>query len=83
LGIVARDFQGYFLGAKCVVKRVVVDPKTAEAMAALWAVQFCKEVGFFEVLFEGDAAQVVADIKSKRPQFSKSGIFVESIRSEI
>jgi hypothetical protein len=45
LGIVARDSQGCFLGAKCVVQHVVVDPKTTKAMAALWAVQFCKESG--------------------------------------
>ncbi|XP_062174656.1 uncharacterized protein LOC133879872 [Alnus glutinosa] len=83
LGIIALNFQGHFMGAKCVMKRVVVDPKTAEAMAAFWAIQFCKEVGFFDVLFEGDAAQVVADINSKISHLSKYGHFVESIRSEI
>jgi hypothetical protein len=41
-----------FLGAKCIKKTIVVKPKIAEAMAALWAVLFCKEVGFFEVVFE-------------------------------
>jgi hypothetical protein len=33
-----------------------VEAKTAEAMAALAAVQFSKEVGFFDAIFEGNAA---------------------------
>jgi predicted metal-dependent RNase len=45
--------------------------------------QFCKEAGFFEVVFEGDAAQVVAEINSGPPHLSKSGHFVESICQEI
>jgi hypothetical protein len=31
-------------------------------MGALYAVQFCKEIGFFYVLFEGDANTVVKEI---------------------
>jgi hypothetical protein len=36
-----------------------VDTKTAETMAALGAVQFIKEVGFFDATFERDAARVI------------------------
>jgi hypothetical protein len=57
-----------FLGAKCIRKTIVVKPKIAEAMAALWAVLFCKEMGFF-VVFEGDFAQVVGEIFSNPPLF--------------
>jgi hypothetical protein len=55
----------------------------AEAMAALWTVQFHKKVGFFEVVFEGDVAHVVTEINSAPPHLSKSGYFVESICQEI
>jgi len=61
----------------------VVDPKTAEAMTTLWAVQICKDVGFFDVVFEGDAAQVIAEINSNSSHLSVSGHFVESIGNEI
>lgn len=44
LEIVAQDSQECFLGAKSVVQQVMVDPKMAEAMAALWAVKFFQEV---------------------------------------
>jgi ribonuclease HI len=65
------------------MQNVVADPKTAEAMAALGAMQFCRDVGFFDVMLEGDAAQVIAEIKSDSPLFSMSGLFVESIGNEI
>lgn len=55
----------------------------AEALAALWAVKFCKEVGFFEVILEGDAAQVVNDIISPLPHLAKSGHLTESIIQEL
>jgi ribonuclease HI len=55
---VARDHSGNVLGAKSLTKRVVAAPKLAEAMAAYEAVIFCKDVGFYEIILEGDAKQV-------------------------
>jgi hypothetical protein len=37
----------------------MIDPHEAEAIATLAAVLFSKEVGFFDVIFEGDALQIV------------------------
>jgi ribonuclease HI len=37
-----------------------IEPTTAEAMAALMAVQFCVEMGIQQVLLEGDAKNVIA-----------------------
>jgi hypothetical protein len=59
LGIIARDSNGLCMGAKCITIRARTDPKTAEFMATLQVVKFSKEVGFGDVIFEGDAAQVV------------------------
>jgi len=41
--------------------------------------QFSKEAGFWEVIFEGDAAQVVKEIKSDPPFLSKVRHFIEGI----
>jgi hypothetical protein len=38
-------------------------------VGALYAVQFCKDVGFFYVLFEGNANTVVKKINSAPPFF--------------
>jgi hypothetical protein len=59
IGIVARDEHGNFLGARAIMKKVVTTPNVVEAMAALEAILFCKQAGFFNVLLEGDAKQVI------------------------
>jgi hypothetical protein len=83
MGVVARDCRGEILGAQCGFKSIVVDAETAEAMAALWAVLFSKAEGFLDAIFEGDSAQVVAEISYSPPYLSKSGQFIESINQEI
>jgi ribonuclease HI len=83
LGIVARDNNGFVLGAKSVTKEMVAEPSIAEAMGALCAMQFCQEAGFFDVLFEGGAASVVKEINSSPPFLSKIGHFIESIHAEL
>jgi ribonuclease HI len=82
-GIVARDCDGMFLGAKCIYCPITADHVVAEALAATHAVLFSKEVGFVDVLFEGDALQVVREIQSDPPHASRIGHFVESIQHEM
>jgi hypothetical protein len=55
LGIVARDSMGEFMGAKSIMKPIVVEARLAEAMAALLAVLYGKEAGFQKIVYEGDA----------------------------
>jgi ribonuclease HI len=83
IGIVARDNNGEVLGARAVTKPVVAPPKVAEAMAALEAVLFCKAWGFFEVILEGDAKQVIDEVNSATPNLNAAGHFVEGITAEI
>jgi ribonuclease HI len=83
IGIVARDHYGNVLGAKSLTKKVVAVPKLAEAMAAYEAVIFCKDVGFYEIILEGDAKQVVDDVNSRSPKQDVSGLFVEGIKMEM
>jgi ribonuclease HI len=52
-------------------------------MAAYEAVIFCKDVGFYEIILEGDAKQVVDDVNSRSPKHDVSGLFVEGIRTEM
>jgi hypothetical protein len=79
VGLIARDCYGFVLGARCLSKNLRVEPQIAKAMAALYAMQFSKEVGFFYVLFEGDAQAVIKEIKSQRPYLSRIVHFIESI----
>jgi ribonuclease HI len=51
LGLLARDEQGHFWVACGLNQTIVVDPTMAEALAALHAVLFAKELGFSNVIF--------------------------------
>jgi hypothetical protein len=59
LGCVIRNEDGYVIGAKCCACRALVDPLCAEAMAALYALEFCCEMGFVNIESEGDSLQVI------------------------
>lgn len=83
IGIVVRDSLGEVVGARCIMQETEMDPKSAESMAALKAVLFCKEVGFSQVIFEGDASQVILDINSPPPHFSKAGHLTEIVIKEL
>jgi ribonuclease HI len=62
VGIIAWDHMGFFLGARSIIYKLKVQAKIAESIAALGAVPFRKEAGFLDVIFEGDAKQVVSKI---------------------
>ncbi len=83
IGIVARDHSGNFMGARAITKKVIGSPTLAETMATLEAVLFCKECGFFEVILEGDAKQVVNDVNAGKTDLSAAGLFVDDILSEL
>jgi predicted nicotinamide N-methyase len=79
VGIIARDCRGKFLGARGFFQKIKVDAKLPETIAALGAIKFGTEAGFFYAICEGDAAKVVADINSDPPCLSNTGHFIESI----
>jgi ribonuclease HI len=81
--IVARDEHGNFLGARAITKKIVTTRNVAEAMAALEAILFCKQTGFFNVLLEGDAKQVVNDVNHGSLNLLTTGHFIEGIISEM
>jgi hypothetical protein len=81
-GLVAKNCNGVFLAAKCIVHPQKIEAKSVEALAAFWAVRFCMELEFREVIFE-DTAQVIDEICSPLPHLSKSGHFTESITHDI
>jgi ribonuclease HI len=83
VGIVARNSLGDFVGGRSVMQKIETDSSTTESMAALMAVLFSKELGLSEVIFEGDIAQVISDINSPPPHFSKAGHITESMSLEL
>jgi ribonuclease HI len=67
LGIIARNADGRFIGVWGERMKTSVTPMTAEALAALHAVIFARDKGYEDVIFEGDALQVVSAVNSNNP----------------
>jgi hypothetical protein len=82
MGIIARDYLGNCLGTRSLTKILQADAKTTESLAMLEAVQFAKEAGFLEAIFEGDAANVIEEINSDPPYLSRACHILESIHVE-
>jgi ribonuclease HI len=67
MGLIARDGRGTILATTTKVLFSDVDPMVAEALAATHAFITGYELGFQQVIFEGDAQQVVQVINSEKP----------------
>jgi ribonuclease HI len=79
MGCVIRDANGFVLAAKCGVSRAVAEPVCAEAMATLFALEFCNDLGYVNVVSEGDSLQVIKAITDSEYHLHKIGHFLEAI----
>jgi hypothetical protein len=59
VGIIFKDSIGEVLVTLLASKEYIIEHDIAEAMAALRAVRLCCELGFYKVVLEVDALQVV------------------------
>jgi hypothetical protein len=80
MGLIARDGRGTILAATTKVLFSDVDPMVAKALAATHAFIMGYELGFQQVIFEGDAQQVVQTINSESPCNTSYGHLIEDIR---
>lgn len=65
VGLLLRDHNGIVRVAKCTTICFVADPLVAEALVARMGVELCREMGFLDILLEGDA-QVLFQALSKK-----------------
>jgi len=61
----------------------LVTPEANEALAAFHAVETCKEMGFHNIILEGDALQIVNTIKVTCNNLSSFGHIVDGIKLEL
>jgi hypothetical protein len=62
---------------------VHTDATTAEALAAVHAIMFCKDLGYANVIFEGDALQIIKAIGEEGPCLSSFGHLIDCIHNEL
>lgn len=53
----------------------------AKAWATMTAATLCMDMGFFDVILEGDSKQIVKELDGDSPNFSRYGHFADGIRS--
>jgi hypothetical protein len=66
IGLIYETMKAEFSLTRSLTKNFLVDPTVAEALSALQAVEFCREMaGFYDVTMEGAALQIVNAVKVK------------------
>ena len=83
LGAVIRDHHGIMCASKSPSRQGFLDLTTAEAIAALMAVQLRNELGIMRIQLEGDAKVVVDVVNSMEPDESCRGHLMVDIRSTL
>ncbi|XP_075633668.1 uncharacterized protein LOC142606158 [Castanea sativa] len=82
LGVVIRDCNGNVVAALSLKIGLPHSVETAEALAALRAVVFAKELRIFKVVVEGDCLKVVQALKAKERCNTLYGIVIEDAHSQ-
>lgn len=80
MGVVIRDRQGEVVAAMSISRRDVQNPFLAEGMALWRAMVFCIETGIVDVIFEGDAKELIEVVMSDEEVDSWGGQIVEDIK---
>lgn len=73
-------WKEYIYAAKCITRPGCVDPLTAEATAAVYALRFCKDMGLHNICLEGDAKLVVDAVNSGEANWSRIGHLMEDLK---
>jgi ribonuclease HI len=73
LGIIIRDEKRRVAAALSKTLESFQEPTFGEAMGARGAIEFSRELGFSEIVLEGDSKQVIAALLSKERSWCKFG----------
>ena len=83
MGFIARDSQGNCLATRSMSLETKTDASEAEVLAAANSVIFCKELGYTNIIFEGDAMQIIKAIEVEDPCLRSYGHIIDCIRREL
>jgi hypothetical protein len=69
--------------ARSTTQVISIDPTMVEAWATLQALLFCREIGLFDIILEGDAMQIVTTISTDLLNWSRFEHFIEGIKKKV
>ena len=81
IGIIARNEKGEVMGAVQATIDGVTDPEAIEAYAACRGMQFVQQMGFNNIVLEGDALSVILKILQPDPSLFVIGILIEEAKT--
>lgn len=79
-GIIVRDSRGMVCAALRKTFQSLQEPVVGEGMAALAAVEFCKEIGLQEIWLEGDSLLIIKALKDQADSWSRYGHIIADIQ---
>ncbi|OMP08991.1 hypothetical protein COLO4_05919 [Corchorus olitorius] len=79
-GAVARDCEGQVLGAMAGPLFMVCDSFAAEALAALKAMVWARDMRFIDIILEGDALSIIWKVNSPTHDLSPIGPYIEELK---
>ncbi|MBA0875190.1 hypothetical protein Goshw_027687 [Gossypium schwendimanii] len=80
VGVIIRNHEGFVMGACPYPLGRTGDPSTTEAKACLHAVIFGEEMGFRDLVVEGDCLTVIKKLKSDSVDRSVIGNIISEIQ---
>jgi hypothetical protein len=80
MGIMVRDCEGRLIAALCIPQNFIVDPATAEALAAWKMVKFCINMEFGKVYLEGNCLEVVQALNFAGDDWGRYGPLINDTR---
>lgn len=80
MGIIAKDHDGNILASMCSTKPYISDPFVAEVVAAWKVVKFRRELGFQNIMMEGDMPEIVHALQKEGCCWSMYGQLIDDAR---
>ncbi|MBA0845977.1 hypothetical protein Goarm_022190, partial [Gossypium armourianum] len=81
-GIIFRDFEGHILVACTYPNTFVADATTVEARACLQTVVVAEELGFRNLVVEGDSLEIIKKIQTLEEDKSNITVIIKEIREQ-
>ena len=80
VGVIVRDFSGKVIAARSLTIQTKQEPVIGEAMGAIYAAEFGRDIGVQNVTLEGDSLLVVKALKAATENLSSYGHLIDDTR---
>ncbi|XP_042988653.1 uncharacterized protein LOC122316184 [Carya illinoinensis] len=80
VGTIIRDWEGRVIACMRMCKPLFPNPYLAEAFGALHSAKLAIDIGLKQIKLEGDAMNVINDIKGNKASWKQTGLIINDIK---